>query len=686
MSTFLLEIGLEEIPAHLVTSAESQLVELTQHFLNDHRLEVESIKPYSTPRRLAVQLIGVADSSKSLSEEKRGPSIERAKDANGEWSKAAQGFARGQQANTSDFEERDGYVWLTKRTPGVDANVILEKIGEEVIKKMKFTTYMKWANHSFLYVRPIRWIVALLDSKIIEFTILDVSSGRITRGHRFLSTDHIKIENADEYQTTLSNAYVIADALERKEKIVSQLKNIALDSNWVLTLDNQPAQELLEEVNNIVEWPTAFAGDFDEKYLEIPDEVLITSMREHQRFFFVTNQSGELLPHFLSVRNGDENNITNVVAGNEKVLVARLEDAEFFYREDQQKSIEDYMTKIKSLIFHEKIGTVEEHMLRVGHLSINIAKTLKFSSVAQENLQRASEIYKFDLMTGMVGEFDELQGIMGEHYAQKFGENQQVALAIKEHYMPKSAISETATSDIGAVLAIADKIDTIVTFFSAGLIPSGSNDPYGLRRAATGVVRTIKAKGWNLDLKPLISQFIEQSGAVANEANVSDILTFILDRVRKLAVDAGMRQDIIAAGSANAGKVNILYIFDRIATLSEHQNDKDFRSIIESLTRVARLAKKEPVTQSINPDLFENASESKLYKAVETLEDSMAISEGTDVLYESLATLQDPITEYFDTTMVNDENVDVRLNRYAQLNQINNLIEQLGDLELIVIK
>ncbi|MBK0039919.1 MULTISPECIES: glycine--tRNA ligase subunit beta [Leuconostoc] len=685
MSTFLLEIGLEEIPAHLVTSSENQLIERTKKFLSEHRLTVGDIKPYSTPRRLAVVLTDVAETSESLSEEKRGPSVDRAQDENGNWTKAALGFARGQGANPEAFEIKDGYVWLTKHTAGVAANEILAKIGDEVVAQMKFSTYMKWANHSFLYVRPIRWLVALLDSEVISFNVLDITTDRFTRGHRFLSSEHVEIASADNYVTTLQGANVVVDATVRKNEIRSQLNAIAEANGWVLQLETDAAQDLLEEVNNIVEWPTAFAGSFDEKYLEIPDEVLVTSMREHQRFFFVTNEKGQLLPHFLSIRNGNREHLNNVIAGNEKVLVARLEDAEFFYHEDQTKSISDYMTKVKKLVFHEKIGTVYEHMQRTGALASAMAAALMFDETQQADLSRASEIYKFDLMTGMVGEFDELQGIMGEHYAKLFGEDDAVATAIREHYMPTSANGEVARSEIGALLAVADKLDSIVTFFAAGLIPSGSNDPYGLRRAATGIVRTLVDKKWHIDLLPLLADFVQQQGKVT-DTDLTTVVDFMLDRVRKLSLDAGIRQDIVTAGLGNVDMADIVYISQRVEVLSQHSGDGNFRDVIEALTRVDRLAVKQVTNTTVDPTKFENQSEKDLYQATLTLDLNTLMHDGAENLYMALANLQQPIAAYFDETMVNAEDESVKDNRYAQLNVIQRLTNGLGDLTQIVIK
>lgn len=686
MSTFLLEIGLEEVPAHLVTPSEAQLVSRTEAFLAAHRLTVGEIKPFSTPRRLAVQLLDVAAESEALSEEKRGPSIDRAKDDTGNWTKAAQGFARGQGATPDDFEARDGYVWLTKETPGVPAAEILSQIGEEVVAQMKFTTYMKWANHSFLYVRPIRWLVALLDETVIDFNILEVATDRVTRGHRFLSPEDVTIATADDYAATLKAAYVLADADERRATIRQQLEAIAQEHSWVLQLDSGKSQDLLEEVNNIVEWPTAFTGGFDDKYLAVPDEVLMTSMREHQRFFYVTDEAGQLLPHFLSVRNGNAENLANVIAGNEKVLIARLEDAAFFYHEDQQKTIADSMAKVEKLVFHEKIGTVYAHMQRVGSLAADLAEQLQFNATQKADLARAAEIYKFDLMTGMVGEFDELQGIMGEHYAKLFGENAAVATAIKEHYMPTTAAGEVAQSDVGAVLAIADKLATIVTFFSADLVPSGSNDPYGLRRAATGVVRTLQEKQWRVALAPLLAAFIAQTGDVASHADTATITDFILDRVRKLALDAGVRQDLVAAGTANVVNLDVVYIAQRVQTLAQHATDANFRDVVEALTRVSRLAVKFDTDAKVAASLFENAAEVALYDATKNLDLHTLILSGSEAVYQALASLQAPIAAYFDATMVNAADEAVKNNRYAQLHMINDLLAGLGDLEKIVIK
>ncbi|MCK8616974.1 glycine--tRNA ligase subunit beta [Fructobacillus sp. M158] len=685
MADYILEIGLEEMPAHLVTASEKQLVKRVKDFLDEHRLAVQEMKPFSTPRRLAVELVGLAEGSEAVSEIKRGPAVDRAKDEDGNWTKAAQGFARGQGTTPEELTEKDGYLWAEKQIAGVPAAEILSKIGSEVVEQMTFTTYMKWGNHAFHYIRPIRWLVSLLDDQVVPFSVLDVTAGQTTRGHRFLSTEDVAIASAKDYEKTLNDAFVMVDAAKRKQTIVNQLETIAKDNNWQLDLQSAMAKDLLEEVNNIVEWPTAFAGNFDEKYLKLPKEVLITSMRDHQRFFFVTNKEGDLLPHFLSVRNGNADHIGNVARGNEKVLVARLEDAAFFYKEDQQKSINDYMDRVKKLVFHEKIGTVYEHMERVQGLSAELAQALGLSKEEEADLDRASQIYKFDLMTGMVGEFDELQGVMGEHYAKLFGEKHAVAKAIYEHYLPTSADGVVSQSKFGAVLAIADKLDSIVTFFAHDMAPSGANDPYGLRRAATGVVRTLEAFDWHLDLLALLTTFKEKNGEVT-DANLNLVIGFLTDRVRKQALDAGIRKDIVTAGTANVITGDFVYVADRTKVLAAHATDADFREVMESLSRVARLAKKVPVDAPVQPALLANDQEKALYEATKNLYLKTLEAAGAEKLYQALAALQAPIADYFDNTMVNDDDETVKNNRYAQLGAINKLINGLGNIEEIVIK
>ncbi|MFZ2576125.1 MAG: glycine--tRNA ligase subunit beta, partial [Lactococcus hircilactis] len=503
MANYLLEIGLEEIPAHLVTPSINQLAERVETFLKENRLAFEKLIKFSTPRRLAIFVEGLAEASEAIDEEVKGPSAKIAKDAKGNWSKAIQGFSRGQGATPDDLILNGDYYYAKKHIDGVKAEEILSKVGDEVISKMTFSTYMKWGNNDFLFVRPIQWIVSLLEDKVVAFDLLDVTANRFSRGHRFLANVEVELKNANDYAKKMLENFVLVDAEHRKAEISAQILALASENNWQVTLH----KDLLEEVNNIVEYPTAFVGSFDEKYLAVPSEVLVTSMRDNQRYFEVYNQEGQLAPNFISVRNGNAEHIENVVLGNEKVLVARLEDAKFFWEEDQKLKIEDLVAKLAKVTFHAKIGSITEHMARTKEIAAKLAEIADLTAEEKRDVARSAEIYKFDLLTGMVGEFDELQGVMGEKYALLAGENANVAAAIREHYMPTSADGALPETKVGAVLAAADKIDSVLSFFNVGLIPSGSNDPYALRRAVQGLIRIIEKMNWHFDLSLFIDQF-----------------------------------------------------------------------------------------------------------------------------------------------------------------------------------
>ncbi|MFZ2588779.1 glycine--tRNA ligase subunit beta, partial [Paucilactobacillus nenjiangensis] len=462
--TFLLEIGVEEMPAHVVSPSIKQLDKRVRDYLKEQRISFDDIQEFATPRRMSLLISGLADKQPDIDEEVKGPAKKIAQDAEGNWSKAAIGFTRGQGVTVDDitFKELKGveYVYVDKHVAGQSVNDILTGLND-VIMAMNFPTMMKWSTHKFEFVRPIKWLVALLDDQVIPFSILDVTTGRQTLGHRFLGGT-VELSTATDYEAALEDEYVIANQDKRKGLIRDQITQIADEHQWVVDID----EDLLEEVNNLVEWPTAFNGGFDEQYLVLPDEVLITSMKEHQRFFYARDQAGKLLPDFISVRNGNAEHLANVARGNERVLTARLEDAKFFYEEDQQVTIEQYVERLKNVAFHDKIGSMYEKMQRVTVLAQLIGTKLGFTAAELTDLKRASEIYKFDLTTGMVGEFAELQGVMGEKYALLNGENAAVAQAVREHYMPISAEGALPDSKVGSVLALADKLESILSFFS----------------------------------------------------------------------------------------------------------------------------------------------------------------------------------------------------------------------------
>ena len=691
--TFLMEIGLEEIPAHVVTPSAAQLVEKTEKFLKEQRMDFDEVKTYSTPRRLTVKVTGLADKQPDIQEEAKGPAKKIAYDKDGNWSKAAQGFARGQGVSVDDifFKELKGteYVYVKKFIEGKAAADVMQGM-RDVAMDLKFPTMMRWGTNDFQYVRPIRWIVAMLDDQVIPFKILNIESGNVSQGHRFLGKP-VELKSADDYVEALRAEKVIVDAAERKSMIRGQINDLAQKNNWKIVID----EDLLEEVNNLVEYPTVFAGSFDEKYLSVPDQVLITSMKDHQRFFYVTDQNGKLLPNFVSVRNGNTEYLENVVQGNEKVLTARLEDAKFFYEEDQKQSIADYVERLKKVMFHDKIGTIYEKMARVRLLAAQIGKFVGLNDQELADLDRAAQIYKFDLVTGMVGEFAELQGVMGEIYARLQGENDNVAAAIREEYMPTSAEGELPTTKVGAVLSIADKIDSIQAFFAAGMIPSGSNDPYALRRQALGIVRIALARNWKLSV-PMMLKFVENA---MNERpdlykNImpgdeqKDMQQFIIDRLAQIMNgDKQLRHDVLDTVVANPENA-FVDIEEAAKILGKHLEDDDFKETIEALTRVGRMAKKAPNFEDdavLKAELFENESEKKLAEAVKKVATAFEQAD-LEEKFNQLASLKNPITDYFDSTMIMAKDEDVKQNRLLQLKQIADLTKDFGELDNLNVK
>lgn len=689
----LLEIGLEEMPAHVVTPSRIQLEEKVIKFLDEHHLDYETVQSFATPRRLAVKVTAIPEKQADVEEEVKGPAKKIALDAEGNWSKAAQGFVRGQGVTTEDivFKELNGveYVYVTKFTKGQSAKEVLTKLND-VITSLTFPVTMHWANYDFEYIRPIHWIVALLDDEVIPFKVLDVTTGQTSRGHRFLGDD-VTFQHANEYEVKLKEQFVVVQPNERKQMIVDQANALAAEKNWQLALD----EELLEEVTNLVEYPTAFVGSFDEKYLSVPDEVLVTSMKEHQRYFEVRNDQGLLMPHFIAVRNGDNVHLENVIKGNEKVLIARLEDAEFFYNEDKKLTIEACVEKLKNVTFHEKIGSIYEKMQRVALIAQIIGRKVGLSEDELEDLKRASEIYKFDLVTNMVGEFPELQGIMGEKYALLQGEKPAVATAIREHYLPTSSEGELPETAIGAVLALADKLDSVFSFFSVGMIPTGSNDPYALRRQTYGVIRIIEDKGWTFPLVQLqtevdeaVNQDVEKYGVLLNEGQ-AEVVEFVKARLRQLLMTKNVRHDIIDA-VVSADQADLSKLFASANILKSRFEDQDFKPSMEALTRVINLAKKGQellgdTEEGIDPSLFENKAEKELYQAVNDLSEAFAtrtIAEN----YEALVNLRPLIDAYFNETMVMVEDEKVKQNRLKQLMQIAKMALSIASLDLLIVK
>lgn len=685
---YLFEIGTEEMPAHVVSRSVKQLADRTKKFLKENGLKFKDIKTYSTPRRLTILVEDLAEKQDDIDEVKKGPAKKIAQDADGNWTKAAQGFARGQGITTDDiyFEEIKGteYAYVHVQKEGKKASDILLGMSD-IIKDMTFPTKMRWDSNDFEFVRPIHWLVSLYDSDVIPVKILDITAGRKTEGHRFLG-DSVVLANADDYVEALKDQFVIVDAKERKDMIVNQMNDLVKKNNWKVKED----KNLLEEVTNLVEYPTVFVGSFDEKYLNIPDEVLITSMKDNQRYFEVYDQNGKLINHFIAVRNGNKDYLDNVISGNEKVLVARLDDAQFFYDEDRKYPLSHFVDKMKNVSFHDKIGSMAEKMKRVRLIGDYLAKRWNLDENVVKDFDRASELYKFDLVTQMVGEFAELQGVMGMHYARLAGENEEVAVAIKEHYMPTTAEGELPETTVGSLLSVADKIDTILTFFGAGMIPSSSNDPYALRRNAYGIVRILLNQKWLLPFNQVLPEIVElvdgKTPAKLPKTNEEDeqIALFIRDRIKQYLQKNNFKYDVIDAVLASSQQ-DPSEILSAAKVLGLHHDDAEFKPVVESLTRIDNILKKAKFNNKqaeVDENLFEDASENELFAGIQNLQEIQNLAD----LYQGFVQLQPVIDRYFDTNMIMAKDKKVRNNRLAQLSQVSVLADRLGDLSKLVIK
>lgn len=685
----LLEIGLEEMPARFITDSINQLASKVEKWLNTNNIGFEEIKLYSTPRRLALLVLNVDERQEDSEEEAKGPAKKIAMAESGEWSKAAIGFTRGQGLSVEDiyFKEINGveYAHVKRFIKGKETFELLVEL-KAIISGLTFPKNMRWADRELRYVRPIKWLVAMFGNEIIPFEIAGAETGITTRGHRFLGEGEIVLSNPQEYEEALLGQYVVADAQKRKEAIISQLEKIEEENGWAVPVD----EDLLEEVNNLVEYPTALYGRFEDEFLEIPSEVLITSMKEHQRYFPVKSKSGDLLPHFITVRNGDHLHIEKVARGNEKVLRARLADAAFFYREDQRMQIDAALDKLKNVVYHEEIGTIAEKSERVRKLVGLIADRMEFSPEILKNADRAAQISKFDLVSQMVYEFPELQGIMGEKYALQKGEKPEVAAAINEHYMPRNAEDSIPGSPAGALVAISDKLDTIVAFFSLGIIPSGSQDPYALRRQATGIVQTLIEKKWNITLENLVGlslNLVTEAGIIKrnDEEVYHDLIQFFKLRVKHLLQERGIRYDLIDA--VLGGEIGIVSeLIEKADTLQDASRNEGFKESIEALSRVLNIASKKDVLGDIDPEIFESEYEQKLYEKY--LDLGKKAEDGMDAAsyYQLLVDIKPAINDYFEHTMVMADQAELRENRLNQMAALAVLIMKLAKVNDIVVK
>ena len=682
--TLLLEIGTEEVPAHVMPGILSQLKENAAKTFEELRIEYKNIKTLGTPRRSALLVEGLAEQQADLSKENRGPAVNIAFDADGNPTKAAQGFARGQGVKPEELVTKDGYVYAMVHEKGGQTVDLLGDTLKGLVDGLNFPNNMHWADLDYKFIRPLRWLVALYGQDVIDFEVANVKSGRTSRGHRFLSEGDFEIANAEDYVEACRKASIIVDQNERCEMIRQQIAEVAAANGGQAEVN----EDLLEEVLYLVEYPTALCGKFDEKYLALPAEAVITPMRDHQRYFPVL-KDGQLLPLFITIRNGGKEHLETVQHGNERVLRARLEDAQFFFDEDRKKTLEQHGEKLKTVVFQDGLGTIYDKALRLEVLAGYIADAIGANEQDKKDAVRAAKLAKADLVTGMVTEFTELQGVMGREYALLDGETKSVAQAIDEHYMPRFAGDSQPASVAGRIVSLADKIDTIVGTFSRGLIPTGSQDPFALRRQALGIVNMLKEAQYHISLSQLVAKAMEllkiaDAGQQAKLQN--DVADFMKLRLKNVLADAGIRYDVVDAVFVTVD--DIYGVFLRAQAVNEAVK-QDMEKTIQAFVRTGNIARKaEDVQAAVEADILAEQVEKDLYKAYEVAASKVEKEIATQDYAGAIATLSQlaaPIDAFFDGVMVMDKDEKIKNNRLGLLKLVDNLICQVADFSKIVL-
>ena len=677
----LFEIGAEEIPAGFMPNILGQLKQLAETKLHDAHLPFESIETYGTPRRLALIVKGLGDASAEISERHKGPSASIAYDADGNATKAAIGFARGKGLDVADLVVEDGYIYAETKTAGVPAKDIVSEMLPQLITGLNFPKSMHWGDLDAKFVRPVRWLVALLDEEVIPVEFATVKSGNVSRGHRFLGADEITIKNAASYVDTLKENFVMVDQDARRELISKQLHDIAASKNASIVWDD----DLLDEINYLVEWPTALCGGFEESYLALPDAAIITPMKDHQRYFPLVGQDGKLLPMFLTVRNGSDHSIEVVQAGNERVLRARLDDAKFFFNEDRKKPLIDRQDGLTKIVFQEGLGNLADKTERLLKLGRVFGEECGLHEDAAVVLERATELAKTDLTTGMVTEFTELQGVMGKEYALLDGESPEVAEAIFEQYLPRFAGDVLPQTEAGKVLSIIDKVDNIVATFSRGLIPTGSQDPYALRRQTIGILNILLGSEWNISLRPIFKASMELLNVAADkqEELLNQVEEFFTLRLKNIFLDREVPHHVIDLLLSN-NELSVADAEGLVNALLANRIDENVE-LVQAYTRMYNLVKDVEYT-GVNSDLLIEDAEKALFEsASKASEASLAAWEAGDyaAVVAVPATLVPTINQFFEDVMVMDKDEAIKTNRLQLVRLAYSVMAIIGDISAL---
>lgn len=672
----LFELGVEEMPSAYMPKALDDLSQLARKKFDEARLHFSDLKVYGTPRRLTLYISSLEENQQAALIETRGPKKAIAYDKKGRPTKAALGFARGQGVKPEDLiiKEVDGveYIFASKEESTRPSTEILGDLLQDLVYSLVFPKSMRWAYYNTRFARPIRWILALFGEQVVELQIENIKSGRITFGHRFLGQGPLEVKKASEYFQALSENYVVLDQDERRALIWQQVQDTA-QAHGGSALENS---ELLEEVTYLVEYPQAFFGQFSDSYLEVPPEVLTTSMIEHQRYFPVYEQGGQLMAGFIGVRNGTDYCLDLVRAGNERVIKARLEDALFFWKEDTKKPLEDMVPRLAEVLFHERLGSIMDKVERLSVLASYLGQKLALSS--ENRIARAAYLCKGDLVSSMVYEFPELQGIMGRYYAHKSGEEAEVSQAIFEHYLPRFAGDQLPQTHTGIVLSLSEKIDNLIGCYAIGIKPSGSQDPYALRRQALGIVNIIIDHELNLDLGQVLAQAYTGFQGIEPEQDmevtVSEVLDFIGQRLRVVLLEKGLAYDVIDA-VLSIDKSNINDIYQRVVALQQFKNEAEFADLMVVFNRSHNLSKKWHSNQ-VQIENLVDPSELKLLERVRLLQSELGAYIKTasyDQALHSLASLRPAVDEFFNAVMVMVEEEALKNNRLSLLKSIADL-------------
>lgn len=677
---FLVELGTEELPPKALASLGDAFLAGIEKGLQAAGLNYTAKQVYAAPRRLAVLIrqLDVQQPDRSINID--GPPMQAAfKD--GEPTQAALGFAKKCGVELSDIDQSGPKLRFSQHIPGKATASLLPTIVEDSLNDLPIPKRMRWGASREEFVRPTQWLVMLLGDQVVDCTILAQKAGRESRGHRFHHPENVVITTPANYVEDLRKAYVLADFAERRELISKRTAELAMQQEGTAIVP--PA--LLDEVTALVEWPVPLVCSFEERFLEVPQEALITTMQDNQKYFCLLDNEGKLLPRFITVANVESRDPKQIVQGNEKVVRPRLTDAEFFFKQDKKQPLESFNERLKNVVFQAQLGTVFDKAERVSKLAAFIAPYLGGSAA---NAGRAGLLSKCDLASEMVGEFPEMQGIAGYYYALNDGEPEDVALALNEQYMPRGAGAELPQTLTGAAVAIADKLDTLVGIFGIGMLPTGSKDPYALRRAALGVLRILIEKQLDLDLTSAVEFAVKQFGAKVKAAGLAEqVLEFIFDRLRARYEDEGI--DVATYLSVRALKPGSALDFDqRVQAVQAFRKLPEAGALAAANKRVSNLLSKAEgaIADQVEPKYFDNANEFSLYSAIQQADQAvqpMAAARQYNEALARLAALRDPVDAFFEAVLVNAEDAKVRANRYALLSRLRGLFLGVADISLL---